>query len=72
MSQEAMVSRSLRLRKDTLEELHELAKERGVGITVYIRMVLEALVANTINEKQDKAFQELIDFEAENGFRDDL
>lgn len=40
-----MVSRSLRLHKDTLATLHELAQEQGVGITVFIRMVLESLVA---------------------------
>ena len=41
----AMVSRSLRLRKDTLDVLHELAQEQNMGITVYIRAVLESLVA---------------------------
>lgn len=52
-----MVSRSLRLRKDTLEVLHELAQEQGVGITVFIRMVLEALVAERV--KLAQGYEEL-------------
>lgn len=42
----AMVSRSLRLRKDTLKILQEQADLQGLGITVYIRKVLESLVEN--------------------------
>jgi len=42
----AMVSRSLRLRKDTLKILQEQADLQGLGITVYIRRVLESLVEN--------------------------
>lgn len=42
----AMVSRSLRLKKDTLVVLHQQAEAQGLGITVYIRKVLEALVDN--------------------------
>lgn len=42
----AMVSRSLRLRKDTLEVLKQEADKKGLGITVYIRSVLESLVTN--------------------------
>ena len=42
----AMVSRSLRLRKDTLKVLQEQADLQGLGITVYIRKVLESLVEN--------------------------
>lgn len=42
----AMVSRSLRLKKDTLVVLHKQAELQGLGITVYIRKVLEALVDN--------------------------
>lgn len=42
----AMVSRSLRLRKDTLKVLQEQADLQGLGITVYIRRVLESLVEN--------------------------
>jgi len=41
-----MVSRSLRLRKDTLKVLQEQADLQGLGITVYIRRVLESLVEN--------------------------
>lgn len=48
----AMVSRSLRLRKDTLEVLHEQAELQGLGITVYIRRVLESLVDNLNNQKE--------------------
>ena len=48
---EAMVSRSLRLRKDTLAVLKEQADLKGLGITVYIRTVLESLVENL--EKQE-------------------
>lgn len=46
----AMVSRSLRLRRDTLEVLHREAEKNGLGITVYIRTVLESLVENLKNE----------------------
>jgi hypothetical protein len=42
----AMVSRSLRLHKDTLAVLKKEADKKGLGITVYIRSVLEALVDN--------------------------
>lgn len=42
----AMVSRSLRLRRETLEVLQEQAKLQDLGITVYIRRVLESLVSN--------------------------
>ena len=48
----AMVSRSLRLRKDTLEVLHEQADLQELGITVYIRRVLESLVDNLNNQKE--------------------
>lgn len=46
----AMVSRSLRLRKDTLEVLKREADKNGLGITVYIRTVLESLV-NNLNQE---------------------
>lgn len=42
----AMVSRSLRLKKETLKVLQEQADLQGLGITVYIRKVLESLVEN--------------------------
>jgi len=48
----AMVSRSLILRKDTLEVLHEQADLQGLGITVYISRVLESLVDNLNNQKE--------------------
>lgn len=41
-----MVSRSLRLKKETLKVLQEQADLQGLGITVYIRRVLESLVEN--------------------------
>lgn len=41
-----MVSRSFRIGKDTLEALEEQAELQGLGITVYIRRVLESLVDN--------------------------
>jgi len=44
----AMLSRSVRLRKDTLDNLQKLADEMGVGITVYIRKVLESVVDNAV------------------------
>lgn len=43
------LSRSVRLEKDTLEELKRLADEMNIGITVYIRRVLEAVVENSKN-----------------------
>lgn len=42
----AMVSRSLRLHKHTLDRLKQEADKQGIGITVYIRRVLESLVDN--------------------------
>lgn len=41
----AMVSRSLRLKKDTLEVLQEEANKYDMGITVYIRYLLEKHVS---------------------------
>jgi len=41
------LSRSIRLEKDTLEELKKLADNLDLGITVYIRRVLEAVVENS-------------------------
>lgn len=48
----AMVSRSLRLKKDTLVVLHKQAELKGLGITVYIRRVLESLVDNLNNQAE--------------------
>lgn len=45
-----MVSRSLRLKKETLKVLQEQADLQGLGITVYIRKVLESLVENLSQE----------------------
>ena len=45
-SSTAMVSRSLRLKKETLEVLKKQADLQGLGITVYIRKILESLVDN--------------------------
>lgn len=42
----AMVSRSLRLKRETLKVLQEQADLQELGITVYIRRVLESLVEN--------------------------
>lgn len=47
----AMVSRSLRLKRETLKVLQEQANLQGLGITVYIRRVLESLVEN-LSEKE--------------------
>ncbi len=54
MSQEAMVSRSLRLRKDTLGVLKQEADKHGLGITVYIRTVLEKLVDNLQHPEDER------------------
>lgn len=47
MESTAMLSRSLRIRKETLDALTEEAKAVGMGITVYIRHILEQQVATT-------------------------
>jgi hypothetical protein len=49
---ETLVSRSLRLKKSTLVVLKEQADLQNLGITVYIRKVLESLVEN-INNKEE-------------------
>lgn len=45
MESTAMLSRSLRIRKDTLDVLTAEAEAAGMGITVYIRHILEQHVA---------------------------
>jgi len=60
----AMVSRSLRLKKDTLTVLHKQAELQGLGITVYIRKVLESLVENL---QSQEALQELTELTEEMG-----
>ena len=52
-TKKAMVSRSLRLRTETLEVLKEQADIQGLGITVYIRRVLESLVENIQQEEEN-------------------
>ena len=47
MEKKIKLSRSIRLEKDTLDSLKKLADEMGIGITVYIRRVLEAVVENS-------------------------
>jgi hypothetical protein len=59
-TKEPMVSRSLRLRKDTLLVLKEQADIQNLGITVYIRRVLESLVDNLNTRKEtDRLTEEL-------------
>lgn len=41
---QTMVSRSLRIKPDTLTFLHKRAEEKGLGITVLIREILEDYV----------------------------
>lgn len=53
-SSTAMVSRSLRLKKETLVVLKEQADLQGLGITVYIRKVLESLVENLEKSTSDE------------------
>lgn len=57
-NKEAMVSRSLRLHKDTLDILKQEAEKTGVGITVYIRMILESFVQNIVNSNLAVHFPE--------------
>lgn len=52
-----MVSRSLRLKTDTLDELKTLADNHHMGITVFIRYVLEQYV------ETDKLLKNLADRE---------
>lgn len=42
-----MVSRSLRIKPETLRTLEKQAKETGLGITVFIRQILENHVSDT-------------------------
>lgn len=44
MSNQTMVSRSLRIKPDTLKVLEQEAKDAGLGITVFIRFLLESHV----------------------------
>lgn len=48
----AMVSRSLRLHKSTLTVLEKEAKNKGLGITVYIRKILEG-AADILEHQND-------------------
>lgn len=49
----AMLSRSLRLRRETLDALKVEAQKRDIGITVYMRLALEALVENIQREEAE-------------------
>jgi len=61
----AMVSRSLRLKKETLEILKEQADYQELGITVYIRKVLESLVDNLNNQREmEKRIEEADSYES--------
>lgn len=51
----AMLSRSFRIHRDTLVVLEEEAKNQGLGITVYIRRILESFVHNIQEEKLTEA-----------------
>jgi len=55
----AMVSRSLRLKRETLTVLKNQADIQNLGITVYIRRVLESLVENILNEELTTENQEV-------------
>jgi predicted DNA-binding ribbon-helix-helix protein len=39
-----MMSRSVRLHKDTLDKLQKLADDKGIGITVLMRRIMEERV----------------------------
>jgi hypothetical protein len=58
---QAMVSRSLRLHRDTLVVLKEQADSQGLGITVYIRKVLESLVENIQTKVEPVHFSSMED-----------
>ena len=61
----AMVSRSLRLKKETLLVLKEQADLQGLGITVYIRKVLESLVDNLATKSEvDRITEEMNSYES--------
>lgn len=49
---EPMVSRSMRIGKDTLAALEKMAEEANMGITVYIRFLLENYVTASKNIAQ--------------------
>lgn len=59
MTDKRMVSRSLRLKTDTLKDLQKLADDHKMGITVFIRYVLEQYV------ETDKLIKQLTDSEGE-------
>ena len=60
-SSTAMVSRSLRLKKETLEVLKKQADLQGLGITVYIRKILESLVDNLNSADELQKLSEEVD-----------
>lgn len=67
----AMVSRSLRLHKETILQLEEMARYSEMGITVYIRHILESYVHAANQTKQQlKMLEELVVLEEEMGFEE--
>lgn len=48
-SRGSMVSRSVRLHEDTLAKLDERAKDRGIGVTVLIRDIVEEYLTPAVN-----------------------
>jgi len=56
---QAMVSRSLRIDKETLGVLEEAARNQDIGITVYIRMILQSFAVNLRTDKVIKELEEL-------------
>lgn len=48
LSENTMVSRSLRIKPETLDVLKREAENLGLGITVYIRFLLEKHVNNRV------------------------
>lgn len=49
----AMVSRSFRIDKNTLEIIQNYAKDRDLGITVCIRMILESFAENLVADMEN-------------------
>jgi hypothetical protein len=67
----AMLSRSFRIHQDTLAVLEEEALKKDLGITVYIRRILESFVENLQAEKiqaaveafEDEIMNQIVDAE---------
>lgn len=56
ISRGSMVSRSIRLHEDTLEKLDARAKDRGIGVTVLIRDIVEEYLAPAVNSTPTDGF----------------